>query len=136
MLATLRAKGLFLNNLYNLTCLFVHTLRCGNSYITLLCAYFHALVMNENPSQYCTVYFITGPKNQITLPVEVIKKLNLRKDDSIEVDVNENGQIILTPVMIAEKKIIADIKEAFDDVENGRVSDAMSAYEIIKKLGL
>ncbi|MBN4050930.1 AbrB/MazE/SpoVT family DNA-binding domain-containing protein [bacterium AH-315-G05] len=75
-------------------------------------------------------------KNQITLPTEVIKKLNLQKDDRVEVEINENGQIVLTPVMIVEKKMVDDIKEAFDDVENGRVSEAISAYEIIKKLGL
>jgi len=39
-------------------------------------------------------------KNQITLPTEVIKKLNLQKNDSVEVEINENGQIVLTPVML------------------------------------
>ena len=39
-------------------------------------------------------------KNQITLHIEVIKKLNLQKNDSVEVEINENGQIVLTPVML------------------------------------
>ncbi|MCK5763186.1 MAG: AbrB/MazE/SpoVT family DNA-binding domain-containing protein [Clostridiales bacterium] len=75
-------------------------------------------------------------KNQITLPGEIIKKLKLKKDDNVDIEVNDSGQIIITPVAIIEKQFITDLKEALDDIEKGNVSEAMSAEEIIKKLGL
>ncbi len=75
-------------------------------------------------------------KNQITLPTNIIKKLNLHKDDNIDIDITDSGQIILTPVSVVEKKFVDDIKEALNDVKNGKLSKAMTAEEMIKHLGL
>ena len=75
-------------------------------------------------------------KNQITLPADIIKNLKLHEKDQLDITVNKNGQIILTPIQIVEKKFIEDIKESIEDVRAGRISDTMTAEELIKKLGL
>lgn len=75
-------------------------------------------------------------KNQITIPSDIIKQLNLKEKSQIDIKINDQGQIILTPIEIIEKKLIDDLKESLNDFKNGHVSEAMSAEEIIKKLGL
>jgi bifunctional DNA-binding transcriptional regulator/antitoxin component of YhaV-PrlF toxin-antitoxin module len=75
-------------------------------------------------------------KNQITLPIDIIKKLGIHKDDNIEITLNDKGQIILTPVVVVEKKFASDLKEALADVKKGKVSKEMSADEVLKKLGI
>ena len=75
-------------------------------------------------------------KNQITLPASIIKKMNLKKDANLKIEVNKEGQIIMTPITFVETALIADLKEAIKDIETGNVSKAMSADDLIKKLGL
>jgi antitoxin component of MazEF toxin-antitoxin module len=75
-------------------------------------------------------------KNQITLPSDIIKQLKLKEKSQIDINVNEKGQIILTPIEIVDKKLIDDLKESLNDIKNGNVSEAMTAEELIKKLGL
>jgi len=75
-------------------------------------------------------------KNQVTIPKEIVKILNLNVSDKLEVEINDNGQIVMTPVEVLPKKIVEDLKEALDDIKNGRVSDVMTAEGMIKKLGL
>lgn len=49
-------------------------------------------------------------KSQITLPKEIIKKLNLKEGDKFEIYV-ENGCIKLEPVAIYSKEYIAKLVE-------------------------
>ncbi len=75
-------------------------------------------------------------KNQITLPSDIIKQLKLHEKSQIDININDNGQIILTPIEIVDKKMIDDLKESLNDIKNGNVSEAMTAKELIDKLGL
>lgn len=75
-------------------------------------------------------------KNQVTIPKEIVKILDLHVSDKLEVEINDNGQIVMTPVEILPKKVVEDLKEAFDDLKNGRISEIMTAEELIEKLGL
>lgn len=75
-------------------------------------------------------------KNQITLPKKIVQAMNLKKDSNLDVEVNEKGQIIITPVALVPNALIIDLKEGLNDVKTGNVSKAMSADNIIKKFGL
>ncbi len=79
---------------------------------------------------------ILREKNQITLPANIIKKMNLKKDTNMKIEVNEKGQIVMTPMAMVEKAYLEDLKEALEDVKKGNVSKAMSADELIEKLEL
>ena len=75
-------------------------------------------------------------KNQITLPSNIIKQLKLKEKAQIDININDKGQIVLTPIEVIDKKLIDDLKESLNDIKNGNVSEAMTAEELIKKLGL
>ncbi len=75
-------------------------------------------------------------KNQITLPKKIVQAINLKKDSNLDIELNKKGQIIITPVSLIENALIDELKEALNDVKAGNVSKAMSADDIIKKLGI
>jgi hypothetical protein len=52
----------------------------------------------------------------------------------LEVEINDNRQIVMTPVEILPKKVVEDLKEALDDLKKGRVSEIMTAEDMIEKL--
>lgn len=79
---------------------------------------------------------ILRDKNQITLPKKIIQAINLKTNSNLDVTLNRKGQIIITPVALIEKALIDELKEALNDVKKGNVSKAMSADDIIKKLGI
>jgi len=72
-------------------------------------------------------------KNQLTLPKEIVKKLNLKKDDTFQV-VLEDNKIIITPVSIVETKLLDDLKEAFEDIKQGKVKSHSTVEALFKDL--
>ncbi|MEA3422738.1 MAG: AbrB/MazE/SpoVT family DNA-binding domain-containing protein [Bacillota bacterium] len=39
-------------------------------------------------------------KNQITLPSKIIKKIGLHVKDQLDININDCGEIVLTPVIV------------------------------------
>lgn len=80
-------------------------------------------------------------RSQITLPSEILKKLNLKPGDSVDIDI-EGDKIILKPVLVIDrsqawfwtKEWQEMEREADEDIKNGRVFKADSYEELIKKL--
>ena len=75
-------------------------------------------------------------KNQVTIPNKIIQSINLKKDSYLDIELNDEGQIIITPVTMVESSLITELREALDDVKKGNISKAMSADDLINKLGL
>ncbi len=75
-------------------------------------------------------------KNQVTLPQKIVKEIGLSPNDKIEISMNEYNQIILTPVVIVEKKWLNELKIAMNDMENKNISKVMTAKEVVKNLEL
>ena len=44
-----------------------------------------------------------GPRNQVTIPVELVKKLNMRPHDMVSFSYTEAG-IVMKPVIVVDKK--------------------------------
>ncbi len=78
------------------------------------------------------------PKNQITLPSEIIKEIGLHAKDQLDIHINNRGEIVLTPVIVEvlPKSMIKDLEEAFEDIRAGRMSDVEDIEETIKQLDL
>ncbi len=82
-------------------------------------------------------------RSQITIPAEIIKKLNLKKGDTLEIKV-EGEQIILRPVVTVPKeqaffwteKWQQEEKQVESDVEKGKINSADSKDKLFKDLGL
>lgn len=80
-------------------------------------------------------------RSQITLPSEILKKLNLKPGDSVDIDI-EGDKIIIKPVLVIDrsqawfwsKEWQEMEREADEDIKNGRVFKADSYEELIKKL--
>lgn len=72
-------------------------------------------------------------KNQLTLPKEIIEKLGLHKDDTLNV-VLENDKIVITPVTVVETKLLDELKEAFEDIKQGKVKSFNTVDELFKDL--
>lgn len=80
-------------------------------------------------------------KSQITIPKEVIKKLNLKVGDSIDIDVEDN-KIILKPVVVVpkdqawfwSKECQQDEKQADKDIKSGKTKKFNSARELFEDL--
>lgn len=75
-------------------------------------------------------------KNQVTLPQKLVKKIGLSPNDKIEISMNEYNQIILTPVVVVEKKWLDELKVAMNDLQNKNISKEMTAKEVIENLEL
>jgi AbrB family looped-hinge helix DNA binding protein len=82
-------------------------------------------------------------RSQITIPSEIIKKLNLKQGDTLDVTV-EDDQIILRPVVVVpkdqayfwSKEWRQDEKQIQSDIENDKIKSAQSKDELFKDLGL
>lgn len=72
-------------------------------------------------------------KNQLTLPKEIIDKLGLHKDDTLNVFL-EDDKIVITPVSVVETKLLTELKEAFEDVRNGKVKSFDTIDDLLKDL--
>lgn len=72
-------------------------------------------------------------KNQLTLPKEIIDKLGLHKDDTLNVFL-EDDKIVITPVSVVETKLLTELKEAFEDIRNGKVKSFDTIDDLLKDL--
>lgn len=80
-------------------------------------------------------------KAQITIPQELIKKLNLKAGDNIEINVEDN-KLILKPVVVVpkeqawfwDKEWQQAEKQAEKDITNGKVKKFNSAQELFDDL--
>jgi len=82
-------------------------------------------------------------RSQITIPSEIIKKLNLKQGDTLDVTI-EDDQIILRPVVAVpkdqayfwSKEWQQDEKQIQSDIESDKIKSAQSKDELFKDLGL
>ena len=82
-------------------------------------------------------------RSQITIPSEIIKKLNLKQGDTLEVEV-EGDQIVLRPVVTIPKDQAYfwtkewqnEERQVQSDIENDKIKSAKSKDELFKDLGL
>ncbi|UNC92148.1 AbrB/MazE/SpoVT family DNA-binding domain-containing protein [Candidatus Contubernalis alkaliaceticus] len=82
-------------------------------------------------------------RSQITIPVEIIKKLDLKKGDTLEIKV-DGDQIILRPVVTVPKeqaffwtnKWQQEEKQVEKEIENEKINSADSKEQLFKDLEL
>jgi len=82
-------------------------------------------------------------RSQITIPAEIIKKLNLKQGDTLDVDV-DGGEIILRPVIAIPKeqsyfwsaKWQEEEKQVQADIKNNKINSAQTKDQLFKDLGL
>jgi len=82
-------------------------------------------------------------RSQITIPSEIIKKLNLKQGDTLDVDV-EGNQIVLRPVIAIPKDQAyfwtkewqSEEKQIQYDIENNNIKPAKSKDDLFEDLGL
>ena len=82
-------------------------------------------------------------KSQVTIPKEIVKKMNLKVGDKLEV-LEQDGKLVITPVIIVPKdqawyytekwQIMEDAVHA--QIVKGQVYQANSKDELLKGLGL
>lgn len=80
---------------------------------------------------------------QITIPAEILKKLNLKQGDNLEVDI-EGGHIVLRPVIAVPKEQAYfwssqwqdEEKQVQDDIKNNKINCAQTKDDLFKDLGL
>jgi antitoxin MazE len=80
-------------------------------------------------------------RSQITLPVEIVKKLNIKTGDSLEVKL-EDDRIVVTPVLVIDRsqawfwsKEWQDMeREVEEDIKAGRLGHAKDVDDLIKQL--
>jgi antitoxin MazE len=80
-------------------------------------------------------------RSQVTLPSEVVKKMELQEGDNLDIAI-EDDKIVIKPVIVIDrsqswfwsKKWQATEKEADEDIKKGRVQKAKNVKELIGKL--
>ena len=80
-------------------------------------------------------------KSQITLPKDLIKKLNLKTGDNIEINI-ENDRIVIKPVVIVPKNQAwfwskewqQSEQQAENDIENDNIKKFNSSEELFEDL--
>ncbi|MGM0380351.1 MAG: AbrB/MazE/SpoVT family DNA-binding domain-containing protein, partial [Bacillota bacterium] len=75
-----------------------------------------------------------GSKNQITVPADIIKKIGLHEGSKLELEMTEDGKIVIIPVVTVEKKWLNDVGEALKQVEKGDISKKMEIEELLESL--
>jgi len=55
-------------------------------------------------------------KSQVTIPKKIVDNLKLSQGDKFEIR-EENGAIVLTPVVIYPQKVIDELKENVEDMK-------------------
>jgi len=80
-------------------------------------------------------------RSQITLPNDIVKKLNLRTGDNLEITLEED-RIIIKPVLVIDRsqswfwteewqKKERDVEE---EIKQGKINKAKDVEDLIKKL--
>ncbi len=80
-------------------------------------------------------------RSQITLPAEIVKKLNIKTGDNLEVTLN-GDRIIVTPVLVIErsqawfwsKEWQDKEREVEEDIKAGKLGHAKDVDDLIKQL--
>lgn len=80
-------------------------------------------------------------RSQVTLPSEIVKKLNLKAGDNLEITL-ENDKIVIKPVLIIDRSQSwfwsrewqEKEKEVEADIKAGRIYKADGLKDLIKKL--
>jgi len=80
-------------------------------------------------------------RSQITLPSEIVKKMQLQEGDNLEI-LLDNDKIVIKPILVIDrsqawfwsKEWQAMEREADGDIRHGRVQKAASVKELIEKL--
>ena len=80
-------------------------------------------------------------KSQVRIPKEIIKKLNLKIGDSIDIDVEDN-KIVIKPVVVVPKDQAwfwsrewqQDEKQVDKDITNGNTKKFNSVQELFEDL--
>lgn len=80
-------------------------------------------------------------RSQITLPAEIVKKLNIKTGDNLEVTLN-GDRIIVTPVLVIErsqawfwsKEWQDKEREVEEDIKAGKLGHAKDVDDLIEKL--
>jgi antitoxin MazE len=80
-------------------------------------------------------------RSQVTLPAEIVKKLDLKTGDNLEITL-EDDRIVIKPVLIIDrsqswfwsKEWQAKEKEVEDDISAGRIKKADGFKDLIGKL--
>ncbi len=80
-------------------------------------------------------------RSQVTLPVEIVKKLDLKTGDNLEITL-EDDKIVIKPVLIIDRsqswfwsKTWQDKeKEVEADIKAGRIHEADGYKDLIEKL--
>jgi AbrB family looped-hinge helix DNA binding protein len=82
-------------------------------------------------------------KSQVTVPSELVKKMNLRPGDKLEIE-EKDGRIILTPVVVIPRNQIWFYSKEWqrgeacveEDIRKGRIRTASNKEELFKELRL
>lgn len=82
-------------------------------------------------------------KSQVTIPSELVKKLNLKPGDKLEVE-EKDGCLIITPVAVIPRDQMwfyseewqADEQKVEQQIREGRVKTAKNKEELLEGLGL
>ena len=82
-------------------------------------------------------------KSQVTIPKELVKKLNLSVGDKLEVE-EKDGKLIITPVMVIPKSQAWYYSKEWQDQEKkvdqqiaeGKIHEANSKEDLFDGLGL
>jgi len=82
-------------------------------------------------------------KSQVTIPVELLKKMNLKPGDKLDIEERE-GRLVITPVVVIprdqlwyySKEWQKDELEAEQQINDGKVKLAKNEDELFNGLGL
>lgn len=82
-------------------------------------------------------------KSQVTIPMELVKKLNLTVGDKLDVE-EKDGKLVITPVVVIPKDQVWYYSKEWQDKEKevesqiaeGKVHQANTKEELFEGLGL
>lgn len=76
-------------------------------------------------------------KSQITIPKQIVTKLNLQEGDKFEI-IEKDGIINLVPVTVYPKEyveeLIAEVKQLKSDIKEGKVKSFSNVDELVASL--
>ena len=80
-------------------------------------------------------------RSQVTLPAEIVKKLDLKAGDNLEITL-EDDKIVIKPVVVIDRSQLwfwskdwqAKEKEVEADIKSGRIHKAEGFKDLIEKL--
>jgi len=82
-----------------------------------------------------------GPKHQITIPAEIFTRLSLGVGDLLEVEAGDDAIVLMPRKLVPKdqawfwtKRWQAMERAAQKDLESGRVTEAPSMKELLRKL--